>query len=284
LNLGDLYNGLRDTLAVPMTVALQFLHHQLVLFGLPSWGLTIIVFTVLVKLVLWPLTFQQLRASRAMQQLQPQLNELKKQHGKNKEQLMQAQMQLYKENRVNPMGGCLPMLVQLPIWIGLYQALILLANQGALTGGFLWIPNLAAPEGIPYVLAILTAGSQWLVQRMMQVNTTDPQQKQMNQAMQFMPLMYLFISYRMVSGLVLYWAASNLFSLVQQSFYTGFKSALPWMSAPAPAVAGTPARRDVVPVATAERTRATPSTNGTVEVRDTTVTPAGPRRTKKRRK
>lgn len=284
MNLGDLYQGLRDALAVPMTIALEFLYHQLALFGIPSWGLTIIVFTVLVKLILWPLTRQQLRASKAMQQLQPQLNELKKQHGKNKEQLMAAQMQLYRENRVNPMGGCLPMLVQLPIWIGLYQALYALSTHADFASRFLWIPNLALPEGIPYALAILTAGSQWLVQRMMQVNTTDPQQKSMNQAMQFMPIMYLFISYRMPAGLVLYWVASNVFSLVQQSFYTGFKSALPWVTAPAPALTESRPRREPVQVASAERPRLPESTNGTVDHRATTAPTPAPRRAKKRRK
>src|SRR5579859_2442306 len=173
-------------IAVPMETLLVDLYHLLGGVGLANWGLTIIVFTLLVKLVFWPLSMQQLRASRAMQALQPQLNELKKKHGKDKEMLMQEQMRLYKENRVNPMAGCLPMLIQFPIWIGLYQALFLLKTEGQLSGGFLWISSLAQPEGLPYILALLTAGSQFIVQRMMAVRSTDPQQQSMNQAMQFM--------------------------------------------------------------------------------------------------
>src|ERR1035437_4783152 len=209
---------------------LVLLHDQLASVGLVSWGLTIVVFTVLVKLIFWPLTMQQMRASRAMQSLRPQLAELKKQHGKDKEKMMQEQMRLYKENRVNPMAGCLPMLIQLPIWIGLYQALYTLVLRPDFADKFLGIWNLAIPEpnipvGIP-LLAILTALSQFAVQRMMQTNATDPQQKSMNQAMQFMPIMYLFISARMPSGLVLYWVASNAFTMIQQSFYTGWKGGI----------------------------------------------------------
>src|SRR5437879_3513952 len=150
-----------------MVAALVFLYNQLASIGLPSWGLTIILFTLAIRLVFWPLTIKQLKSSRAMQALQPQLNELKKVHGKDKEKLMQEQMRLYRENSINPAAGCLPMLIQLPIWIGLYTARCSLQTQ--MSGGFLWIHSLANPEGIPYILAILTAGSQFVVQRMMQV-------------------------------------------------------------------------------------------------------------------
>jgi YidC/Oxa1 family membrane protein insertase len=227
-DIGALYNGLRMAIAIPMEALLVDLYHVLGGVGLANWGLTIIVFTLLVKLVFWPLTMQQMRASRAMQSLQPQLNELKKKHGKDKELLMQEQMRLYKENRVNPMAGCLPMLIQFPIWIGLYQALFLLKTQGELSGGFLWIASLAQPEGAPFILALLTAGSQFVVQRMMAVKSTDPQQQSMNQAMQFMPLMYLVFAYSMPAGLVLYWVVSNVFTLIQQSFYTGWSQVWPF--------------------------------------------------------
>jgi YidC/Oxa1 family membrane protein insertase len=227
VDIGALYNGLRMAIAIPMETLLIDLYHLLGGIGLANWGLTIIVFTLLVKLVFWPLSVQQLRASRAMQALQPQLNELKKKHGKDKELLMQEQMRLYKENRVNPMAGCLPMLIQFPIWIGLYQALFLLKESGQLSGGFLWIASLAQPEGLPYILAILTAASQFIVQRMMAVRSTDPQQQSMNQAMQFMPIMYLVFAYSMPAGLVLYWVASNVFTLIQQSFYTGWSQVWP---------------------------------------------------------
>jgi YidC/Oxa1 family membrane protein insertase len=279
--IGDLYTAMRDALAGPMLQALLFLYHALASVGIPSWGLTIILFTVLVKLVFWPLTVQQIRSSKAMQALQPQLNELKKQHGKDKEKLMQEQMRLYRENRVNPMAGCLPMLIQLPIWIGLYQALFLLSSQAGFASPFLWIHSLAQPEGFPYLFAILTGLSQLVVQRMMQVQTTDPQQKAMNQAMQFMPIMYIFISFRMPAGLVLYWVASNVFTMIQQSFYYGWRSVLPEgiLPAAAPAVARPQRAPTPRPAAETLNGRTTPTATASPVATSTT-----PRRTKKRRK
>ena len=274
--IGQLYNAMRDALAGPMMTALVFLYHSLGSIGIPSWGVTIIVFTVLVKVVFWPLTLQQIRSSRAMQALQPQLNELKKTHGKDKEKMMQEQMRLYRENRVNPMAGCLPMLIQLPIWIGLYQALFELAAQPDFASRFLWVPNLAKPEGFPYILAILSGASQFIVQRMMQVQSTDPQQQTMNQAMQFMPIMYIFIAFSMPAGLVLYWVASNVFTLVQQSFIYGWGSVLPWRQAPALAVSsGRMPSREL----------SAPAESGSIESGASNGSTSGaPRRPKKRRK
>jgi YidC/Oxa1 family membrane protein insertase len=163
--IGGLYNSVYQGLGEIMKPLLLELHTLLGMAGIANWGLTIIVFTLLVKLIFWPLTVQQIRASRAMQDLQPKLNDLKKMYGKDREKLMQEQMRLYKENSVNPTAGCLPLLIQFPIWIGLYGALNLLKTDGLLAGGFLWIPSLAQPEPFPHALAILTAASQWVVQR-----------------------------------------------------------------------------------------------------------------------
>ncbi|MBX6770229.1 MAG: membrane protein insertase YidC [Chloroflexi bacterium] len=278
-DIGGLYNALRDALAGPMFQALVFLYHVLGSIGIPNWGLTIILFTILVKIIFWPLTIQQIRSSRALQALQPQLNELKRLHGKDKERLMQEQMRLYRENRVNPMAGCLPMLIQLPIWIALYQALYELAARHFLDSGFLWVPNLAQPEGFPYVLAIFTGLTQLVIQRMIQVQTTDPQQQAMNQAMQLMPLMYIVISIKMPAGLVLYWAASNLFTLIQQSFFYGWGSVLPGRRRPALAVS---APR---PSSGAAAPRPSPEpANGRVSAPAAGAPAGAPRRVKKRRK
>ncbi|HVC32250.1 MAG TPA: YidC/Oxa1 family membrane protein insertase [Chloroflexota bacterium] len=301
--IGQLYNAMRDALAGPMYQALILLYHALGTVGIPSWGLTIVLFTILVKVVFWPLTAQQFKSSKAMQSIQPQLNELKKIHGKDKEKMMAEQMRLYKENRVNPMAGCLPMLIQFPIWIGLYQALYMLAGtvagvaaQPGFDSPFLWVPNLARPEGFPYILAILTGISQLVVQRMMQVNATDPQQKTMNQAMQFMPIMYIFISFKMPAGLVLYWVASNVFSMIQQSFFYGWSSVLPTGvlaaftgSAARPAVRERPGRRppEVLngTAATSEKVVPAPeAVNGRTTPTAVAAPSPAPRRAKKRRK
>jgi YidC/Oxa1 family membrane protein insertase len=212
--------------------------------GIPyPFGFAIILFTLLIKLVTMPLTLQQLRASKAMQQMQPELEKLKKKYKGDKEKMSQAQMQLYKEAGVNPLGGCLPMLVQFPVWIALYRALFNLANEGVLSEGFLWIPSLAGPvdqfTGLKWlwplppavgweaaaaylVLPVLTVVSQLIVQKMMATPNPDPQQASMNQMMTFMPLMFGFFALQVPQGLALYWVTSNLFSLIQQYFITGW--------------------------------------------------------------
>jgi YidC/Oxa1 family membrane protein insertase len=227
--------------------------------GIPgSWGLAIILFTLIIKLLTLPLTLQQLRASKAMQELQPELQKLQKKYKGDKEKLSQAQMQMYKEAGVNPLGGCLPMLVQMPIWFALYRALFQLAGDGVLNEGFLWIPNLAEPQGLGWlwdsfpppfpftpnvgwataaaimVLPILTVISQIAVQKMMATPSADPQQSSMNQMMLLMPFMFGFFAMQVPQGLALYWFTSNIFSLIQQYFITGWGTLRP---APAPAEA-----------------------------------------------
>ena len=113
-----------------------------------SWGWAIIVFTILVKIVTLPLTLKQLQATKAQQQIQPKMREIQEKYGKDRQKLAEEQMKLYKEHGVNPMGGCLPMIIQLPILWGLYQALYILANPSIAkltNAAFYWIPDLSLP-------------------------------------------------------------------------------------------------------------------------------------------
>jgi YidC/Oxa1 family membrane protein insertase len=208
--------------------------------GIPySFGFAIILFTLVIKLITLPLTFQQLRASRAMQEMQPELQKLQKKYKGDREKLSQAQMELYKEAGVNPLGGCLPTLIQLPVWFALYRALFNLANEGVLSGGFFWIPSLAEPRNLSWlwplppsvgwgtaaaflVLPVLTVISQIIVQKMMTPPNPDSQQASMNQMMTLMPLMFGFFALQVPQGLTLYWVTSNIFSLIQQYFVTGW--------------------------------------------------------------
>jgi len=229
----------------PLSSALAFLAEVLASLGVPfAWGFAIIAFTLLIKLVTLPLSWQQVQSSKKMQELQPRLQALQKKYANNKEKLAQEQMKLYKEAGVKPLGGCLPSLVQLPIWIGLYQALLKLANAGALTGGFLWIQDLSFPnpqvglswlwppgsapawpgwgEAVGYlVLPILTVLTQVVTQRMMTPSSEDQTQSAMNSAMMFMPFMFGFFALTFPSGLALYWVTSNLFTMAQQYFLLG---------------------------------------------------------------
>lgn len=149
-------------------------------FGGSSWGWAIIIFTILIKIVTLPLTLKQLQSTKAQQQMQPKMRELQEKYGKDRQKLAEEQMKLYKEAGINPMGGCLPLLIQLPILWALYQALYVLANPNTTpaTGfpgsPFYWIPDLAlpalaAPTQVARVLpagceanCVPMVGTQWL--------------------------------------------------------------------------------------------------------------------------
>jgi YidC/Oxa1 family membrane protein insertase len=227
LDIGSSWQIIVDAVAQ----GLVFLYNALNSVGIGNWGLTIILFTLIVKIVLLPLTVQQLRSARAMQSIQPAMRALQKQYGKDREKLAQEQMKLYKEYGVNPMGGCLPILIQFPIWIALYGALLTLADPNAaisqannvVLGGFLWIPNLSAPDHL-YILAVLSGITQWVMTRQTTPKTDDPQQKQMNQTMQFMPLMFVVFAINFSSGLVLYWVANAVISIALQYPFVGWGS------------------------------------------------------------
>ena len=234
--------GIWQTFVVgPLVAALSFMAEQFLSLGIPyAWGFAIIALTLVIKLVTLPLAIRQVQSSKRMQEVQPQLKALQKKHAGNKERLAQEQMKLYKEAGVNPLGGCLPSLVQLPIWIGLYQALNALAHNGALVGGFLWLGNLSFPnpqvgtswlwpasasnlhwQGWPatvgyLILPILTVVTQVVTQKMMTPSSGDQTQGAMNSAMMFMPFMFGFFALTFPSGLALYWVTSNLFTMIQQ--------------------------------------------------------------------
>ena len=215
-------------------------------FGVPyAFGFAIILFTVVVRAATFPLNMQQIKSSKAMQELQPKMKELQEKYKNDREKLAQEQMGLYKEHGVNPLGGCLPLLVQMPIWIALYRALIELSAEGLLNEGFFWIPSLAGPvstqgasfppewmwplvDGVPplgwvatiayLILPILLVVSQVYMQQMMTPPSTDPQQQSMQQIMKFMPLMFGYFALVVPAGLTLYWFTSNILALVQQYF------------------------------------------------------------------
>lgn len=234
-----------DIIIVPIMAALEGISSILSGLGIPySFGLAIIIFTLLIKLLTAPLNAKQIKSSKAVQELQPKLQELQKKYKDNKEELAKRQMELYKEAGVNPLGGCLPTLIQFPIWIGLYQALYRLAGAGKLAEGFLWIPSLAEPTngswllqnpanwdlayvGAYIILPILTVVTQILLQKMMTPKDADPQTSSINQAMMFMPLMFGFFAIQVPSGLSLYWVTMNIFSMVQQYLMTGWGGLAP---------------------------------------------------------
>jgi len=229
----------------PIAEALKWLAYWLEGMGVPyAFGFAIILFTTLIKLITLPLNLKQLQSMKATQRLQPQLQELQKKYKGDKDKLAKAQMELYQKEGVNPLGGCLPMLIQFPILIGLYSALYKLADTVDL-GAFFWIPDLAFPtrtEGISWlfpfppkvgwetalaylVLPILTVITQIVVQKMSQVGgstSKDAQQGMMNNMMMIMPIFFGYITLQVPAGLTLYWVVSNIFSIIQQYLVMGW--------------------------------------------------------------
>ncbi len=199
-----------------------------------SGGLAIVVFTIVIKTLLMPLTVKSIRSSKAMQELQPKIKELQKKHGKDRQELSRKTMELYAQHGVNPMAGCLPMLIQIPIFFGVYRAIINLSESqtGEWANGFLWLANLS--EADPWKVLPIAAGVFQFVQTKMMrpenaPKATDPQQALMNQMMNFMPLMVIIFGWTFASGAVLYWMTQSIFSVIQQWFITGWGSMRDWV-------------------------------------------------------
>lgn len=185
-----------------------------------NYGLAIIFLTTGVKLILYPLTVKSTQQMKAMQTLQPKLKAVQEKHKGKPEQLQKETMNLYRENKVNPLGGCLPTLVQLPFFIALFLALksqefttMVTESNGAFANAFLWIQDLSKPDPI-YLLAILIGLSTYWTQKMVSMPGAAGGQKQM---MAIMPFFVAFISVSFPSGVQLYWVVSNLLTGAQQA-------------------------------------------------------------------
>jgi YidC/Oxa1 family membrane protein insertase len=201
-----------------------------------SGGLAVIAFTIGVKTLLLPLTITSIRSSKAMQELQPKIKELQKKYGKDRARLSQETMKLYQTHRVNPMAGCLPMIIQIPIFFGVYRAIrgLSTGDVGYWHGGFLWLNSLADKD--PYhILPVLAGVFQFVQTKMMrpagQAKSSDPQQAMMNQMMNFMPITVVLFGWQYAAGPVLYWVTQSVYSVVQQWFITGWGSMKDWMPA-----------------------------------------------------
>jgi YidC/Oxa1 family membrane protein insertase len=173
-----------------------------------NYGVAIIIITVLIKLLFSPLTWKSFKSMQAMQHLQPQMKRLQDMYKNDRQKLNEEMMKLYREQKVNPLGGCLPMVVQIPVFISLYQ--VLYASIELRHAGFmLWIRDLSAPD---YPMALLM-GASMVVQQWMTPTTGDPRQAKM---MLFMPIIFTFMFLNFPVGLVIYWLVNNLLTIVQQ--------------------------------------------------------------------
>ncbi|MDZ7789007.1 MAG: membrane protein insertase YidC [Xanthomonadales bacterium] len=174
------------------------------------WGWSIVVLTLLIKLLFYKLTEAQFRSMGKLRQLQPRIQQLKERYGDDRQKFGQAMMEIYKKEKVNPLGGCLPILVQIPIFISLYW--VLLESVELRQASFLWVPDLSQPD--PYfILPILNGAFMIVTQRLMPAAGMDPMQRKI---MQGLPVVFAFLFALFPAGLVLYWATNAGVSLAQQ--------------------------------------------------------------------
>jgi YidC/Oxa1 family membrane protein insertase len=189
-----------------------------------SWGVAIILLTMVVRTAMLPLTIKQYRSTAAMQALQPKIKELQRKHKGDKQKLQQETMKLYQEHRVNPLASCLPTLLQLPIFICLYYAIR--GTQELKLAGFLWIPAGEVVSRVPYkfiyglgnpdpyyILFVLYIVTQMISTELMMAPETEKQQKMIMRAML---LFFVVILYKFPSGLFVYWVTTNVWTIGQQ--------------------------------------------------------------------
>ena len=188
---------------------------------IPNYGIVVILFAFLIKLLLNPLTVKTFESTRKMQSLAPEINKIKEKYKNDPQKMSRAQMELYKSSGANPMGGCLPMLIQMPILVSVFS---IFRSKIEFRGApfFAWINDLSVPDtlfeigGFPInILPVLMGSTMFIQQQMMAAPNADANQKTM---MYVMNVFFLFLFYSFPSGLNLYYFVFNLLSIIQQKY------------------------------------------------------------------
>lgn len=213
--------GWFDIIAKPLLVTLRFFNKYV-----SNYGVSIILLTILIKILFWPLTRKSYQSMKEMRKLQPMMAKIREKYKNNKQEMQKQLMNLYKTYKINPMGGCLPMVVQIPVFFAFYR--ILPSSIELRHAPFvLWINDLSAPERLlsfsfkipfmapPYGIPVLTLlmGASMFLQQKMTPSPGDPAQAKM---MMLLPIVFTFLFINFPSGLVLYWLVNNLLSIAQQ--------------------------------------------------------------------
>jgi YidC/Oxa1 family membrane protein insertase len=218
--------GMFDVLAKPCLWLMNFIYNNLI----PNYGIAIIIITLLTKAILWPLGTKSYKSMGAMKKLQPLIKEIKEKYGDDRKRVNEETMALYRTYKINPLGGCLPMLVQIPVFFALYRMLYE-AIELRHAPFFLWINDLSAPDRLfhfdfsipfmepPYGIPVLTLvmGATMFLQQRMSPPMGDAAQAKM---MMLLPIVFTFIFINFSSGLVLYWLVNNIVSIGQQYYIT----------------------------------------------------------------
>lgn len=206
----EIFNAIVDG----MTWLLNWLYQLTGSVGVPNYGIAIILLTVIIKMVLYPLTNKQMKSMLSMQQLQPKVKEIQeKWKAKDPQKMQQMIMELYKQNNVNPAAGCLPLLVQMPILFALYRSLFAFPYINEAHASFIWVQNLSARD--PYFILPVLAGVTTYFQSKMTTTSNDPTQRMM---LYTMPIFIAWISGTVPAGLALYWVVFNVVGIIQQFF------------------------------------------------------------------
>lgn len=205
-----------DSLVGLMQDFINWLYYLTVNLGIPSYFLAIIIFTILAKILLYPLTAKQMKSMKAMQEIQPKIKEIQAKQ-KDPQKSQAEMMAVYQEHGVNPLAGCLPILIQMPIFFALFSALKQFPYASQAHASMWWFGttlNLSKPDPY-YILPILAGLSTFVQQKLSSTNVDDPMQKNM---LYMMPIMFIFFAAKVHAGLALYWVAFNVLGAIQQYF------------------------------------------------------------------
>ncbi|MCC8194042.1 MAG: membrane protein insertase YidC [Deltaproteobacteria bacterium] len=213
-DLGKAINyGMFSIVARPLIAMLDFFYTYV-----GNWGVAIILLTLVIKIILWPLSYKSYKSMEQMKKLQPMMAKLKEKYGDDREAMNREMMQLYKTYKVNPASGCLPILVQIPVFIGLYQGLlgsIQLRHASFIPHipftDYVWLADLSVKD--PYYITPIIMGLTMLLQQRLTPAAGDPTQQKI---MMIMPVVFTFFFLNFPSGLVVYWLANNVISIAQQ--------------------------------------------------------------------
>lgn len=200
-----------DFLSSIVQQVITFLYGLTSAIGLPSYGLAIVIMTIIVKLVLYPLTKKQIESTKAMMSIQPKMKALQEKYKDDKQRLNLELANLYKTEGVNPLAGCLPLLVQMPIMIGIFYGIRDFQYAGP--SNFLWMESISVPDPT-YILPILSAATTFIQSKQTMPDTGSAQNKMM---LYFMPLFIGYISLNFPAGLVIYWVVMNIMQIGQQA-------------------------------------------------------------------
>jgi len=197
--------GFFHFLAKPLFDVLRFFNSFI-----NNYGFSIILLTVCIKLIFWPLTQKSYKSMQGMQKLQPEMKRLKEKYSDDKQRLNQEMMSFYRDNKVNPLGGCLPILIQIPVFFSLYK--VLLDSIELRHAPFiLWISDLSAKD--PYYITPIIMGASMFLQQKLTPTNLDPTQEKV---MLMMPIIFTFLFLNFPAGLVIYWLVNNLLTILQQ--------------------------------------------------------------------